>query len=442
MSEQVKKLRALIDQRLKEIDELKAKAVDDEGNPCEFTEEQSTELSKLLDKVDETTAQIELLERESKQRAKIAKPIDDPADDEDVTQKGADGQTRAKDLTPDLTAAKKLGLICSTLLQTKMDPSRSAADRLDKAGYMQLAKTLVSNVDAQGGFTVPTILMDEIIELLRPQTVILRGNPRRLPMPDGNLSLPAGSTGASATYGAEATKIDVTEPTFREVNLSAKRLGAIVPMSVELMQYSLPDVEAFVQDDLVSALGETMDLEMLLGDGSANGPVGIRNLLTTTPVPSTGVTHALVNSELGKVELAMLNANIRMRRVAWVMSKRSEVFLRDLLNDQGTAAFPTMSDANPSLKGHPVFSTTQMPNNLGGGTNESEIMLIDYDNVMIGDTTRLSLSVSTEGTIDNGGTQVSAFQNDLAFLKAVMRHDINVRHTETAAVMTGVTYGA
>src|SRR5690606_29658993 len=132
---------------------------------------------------------------------------------------------------------------------------------------------------SSGGYAVPEPLEGEIIEILREDSAFLAGGPRRLQLPHGNHSIPAGDSGVTGGYGAEASDIGVEQQTFRDVNLSAKRLSVLVPASNELLSWSIGGMQAFIEDDIRGALGEQMDLHLLRGDGQSNRPLGITNIV-------------------------------------------------------------------------------------------------------------------------------------------------------------------
>ena len=98
-------------------------------------------------------------------------------------------------------------------------------------------------------------------------------------------------------------------------------------------------------------------------------------------------------------------------------------------------------DSKMELHGYPIFTTTQIPNNLGGGGDETEITFADFDEVVIGDTMRIEISISTEASIkDGGGNVVSLFQTDQTAIRAISEHDLVPRHDSAIAVINGVTW--
>ncbi len=317
-----------------------------------------------------------------------------------------------------------------------------------RIGDAWLAKQLNTGTDADGGYLVPTVLSTEIIEILRAASTVLAAGPRRIPMPQGNLTIPAGATGATATYIAEAADIPETQQTFREVVLQAKKLTAIIPITNELLNDASGNVDAFIRDDLVNAMAERSDLAFLRGDGTSNTPIGFLNLVDAANSFAANATVNLQNVtfDLGKAELALLNNNVPLEGCAWFMSHRSATYLRDVRDGNGNKGFPEMSGGSVGadrqrLRGLPVFTTSQIPNNLGVGTDESEIYLANMRHVLVGETGGMDIDSSMEASWFDGVNTVSAFSKDVTLIRARWRHDIDIRQVFCLAHISAVTWG-
>ena len=135
-------------------------------------------------------------------------------------------------------------------------------------------RALVVSVGASGGFIVPPDYMNEIIELLRPKTVVRSSGPRVIPMPRGTMTLPSQTSAATATYQGETTAITASQQTVGQIIASYKKLTALVPVTNDMMRYADPAADAFVRDDLVKVIALREDLAFITGDGTANSPRG------------------------------------------------------------------------------------------------------------------------------------------------------------------------
>jgi HK97 family phage major capsid protein len=297
-----------------------------------------------------------------------------------------------------------------------------------------------------GGFLIPEDVSSELIELLRPASVVMSFNPVFLPMNNGNFTMGRINTGTTASYIGELQDVPATGMTLGQMKLSSKKLGALVPISNDLLKSASTQADAVVRDDMVLSMATRMDLAFLRGSGSQFSPLGMRNQLvgtsfeTSNILPANGTVNLVnVTSDLGRLELALLNANIAMTRPGWIMAPRVMMFLMNLRDGNGNYAFPEMQ--NGQLRGKHYRTTTQIPTNLGGGTNESELYLADFANVVVGEQQGIELAISTEAAYrDANNTVQASFSRDETVVRAIALHDFGLRHLATVAILTGVTW--
>lgn len=295
-----------------------------------------------------------------------------------------------------------------------------------------------------GGYLVPEDVSSEIIELLRPASVVMSLNPITVPMPNANLTMNRQATGSAASYIGEQQDVPATDVEFGQVKLSAKKLASLIPISNDLLRASGTSVDRIVRDDIVASIGIRTDLAFLRGAGSDYSPKGLRyqligtayeasHILTMTALPDLNK----VTNDLARMELAILNADVPMIRPGWIMAPRTALFLQNLRDGNGNFAFPEM--ANGQLRNKPYRITTQVPTNIGG--SGSELYLADFAQVVVGEHMGIEIALSTEAAYkDASGTMQAAFSRDETVMRAIVQHDIGLRHLAALAVLTGVTW--
>lgn len=421
-------LRKALAETVKGLDELKTKAFADGA-----TKEDTDALDAALAKVEDLEAKIAKAQKVEDVIKRSAQPVDET-------------ETRtAAQPKKDLTTVQKFGLAVTSIMSAHYERS-TPMEQLEKNGYGQMVKELVSTTPSAGGYAVPEPLANEIIEILREDSAFLAGGPRRLGLPNGNLTIPAGDTGVTGGYGAEASNISVEQQTFREVVLSAKRLSVLVPASNELLSWSIGGMESFIQDDMRGALGELMDLNLLRGTGLSNTPLGITKISGVTSFAALGTTIQQIEATAAKAETEMRNKKVMGRRAAWIMAPRTRIYLSGLRDSNGNRVYPELQygpDAGgPRWRNKPVYETTMMPINLGTGGDETDIHLIDFSHVLFGEASGLSFAVSEHASYDVSGTMYSAFQRNVTLIRAIMHHDADIRHTGAVVNITDVTWGA
>jgi HK97 family phage major capsid protein len=305
-----------------------------------------------------------------------------------------------------------------------------------------VTKALSTVVGADGGFLFGEEVAADFIELLRPASVVRQMNPVVMPMVNGKVVLSGLSGGATFGYIGENKKIAKSQPIFRQVKATAKKGAALVPISNDLIRKPSASAMQVVRDDMVAAAGVGSDAAFIRADGSVDQPKGLRYWAAgANVIPANGTINlANVTSDLNKLILALANANVRMLRPGWLMAPRTAVYLMSVRDTNGNFAFRDEMLAGRLFQ-YPWKWTTNIPINLGGGTDESEIYLADFADVVIGEEESVLIDVSTDAAYDDGtGTIVSAFQYDQTVVRLLLEHDLVVRHAESIAVLTGVKW--
>lgn len=303
-----------------------------------------------------------------------------------------------------------------------------------------VGKTLTAGTGSAGGVLIPDALSSEIIELLRPKTTV-RSSVRQGPLPNGNVTIPTVETGTSFSYIGEEDDPDETGVTFGAVKATARKIAGIVPISNDLLRYASTAVDQLVRDDMVRGLAEAEDLAFLRGQGTGNGPKGIRYWVHANNIETqqASPTVAKVQQDLSGLMLDLMQANIMLTMPFWIMAPRTFIYLSELINTNEVLVFPEMK--NGLLKGYPFKVTNQVPVTLGGG-DESEVYFLDGAEFMVCDSMQLELAVSTEASyVATGGTLRSAFSRDLTLMRAIAQHDFICRRPKAGAVLTAVDWG-
>jgi HK97 family phage major capsid protein len=301
-------------------------------------------------------------------------------------------------------------------------------------------KALNYSVVAEGGALIPQDFMSELIELLRAATVVRGASPMTIGMPMGNMTMPRLAGGAQAGYQGELDDIALTQEVFDDLNLSAKKLTALVPVSNDLIRRAPIGVEEVVRDDLIQTLARREDLAFLRGDGLGKSPVGWRTLcLAENLVPLAGNDLAAVVDGLSVLMLTLINGLSRMIRPHWFMNPATLRFIATRRDLQGGFYYKD-EIASGVLEGIPWSYTQQIPANLGGG-NGSEIYLVDMADTVIADTLNVLVDASDVAAYyGTDGAIVSAFQRDQTLFRVISEHDFNMRHLQSLAIGTTTSW--
>jgi HK97 family phage major capsid protein len=310
--------------------------------------------------------------------------------------------------------------------------------------YEGHAKALAASDATAGGFLVPPQYSQEIIEYLRAKSVVRQLGPINIPMPTGTFRIPKVTEGASASYIGENAAAPKTQQKFGNVTLTFKKLAALVPLSNDLLRYSSPGADAIVRDDLVRAMADKENRTFLRSDGMSGEPRGFLHWCLDTQKINGQATASLANvtSDMGQLIVTLMNQNIPMTKPCWIWSPRTWNYLMTLQTANGVFAYRDEL-MRGTFWGWPYGTTTAVPINLStlSRNSESEVYLIDMADAALGESLNLTVDASQEAAYSEGGTLVSAFQNDQTVIRAIAEHDLVMRRQESIAILQGVIYG-
>ncbi len=320
----------------------------------------------------------------------------------------------------------------------KGDTQAASKLALEKYHDVEVSKALAESLFEGGGAIVPDEYVAEVVDLLTAQVVVRRLGAQPLPMNSGSLTMPFLSSGTSAYYVGENKNITVSEPEFGQLQLSAKKLAALVPISNDLLRDSSPAVDTIVRNDLVRTIGLREDLAFIRDDGTENKPKGMRHWAPTANVFNrAGSTLANVISDLGKMVRLLEEADVPMTNPGWIFTPRTKWFLLTLLDSNGNKVFwDEMMQG--SLFTFPFATTTQIPNNLTSPqADTSEVYFADFASLIIGENTQLLVDVFPGGAYHDGTNVVSGISSDQTVMRVLERHDFGARYRgKEVAVLT------
>lgn len=304
-----------------------------------------------------------------------------------------------------------------------------------------VAKALSASIATEGGILVPEQVASDIIPLLRPASVFYGLGPRIVSMPSGVYSHPRLTGGAAAGYVGENQNVPKTEATTGALRMTAKKLAALVPVSNDWLRRSIPGSDGTMRDDLIAAVSQKTDVTFIRSAGGVFSPTGLRYLVKAANTFAANATINLANvtNDLGQLVLRLANANVPMTRPGFIVAPRTWNYLMTVRDANGNFAFREEL-MQGRLWGWPVKMTTQIPVNLGGGTDESEIYLADFAEIFVGETTQLLLDTSSEAAYHDGSAVQAAFSLDQTVIRVIVEHDLAMRQPDAVAVMTAVKW--
>lgn len=144
---------------------------------------------------------------------------------------------------------------------------------------------------------------DQMIGLMRNALAVRALGARVLPNLRGDTVIPRQTGTGTAFWVAENGALTESNPTFDNVTLRPKHVGALSSVSRQLLQQSNPAIEQLLRDDMVAVVGLAIDKAMLHGLTANNEPNGILNTVGIQTANLATLTWAAVVAMFEKLGL-------------------------------------------------------------------------------------------------------------------------------------------
>lgn len=427
--EELRRKRAEINTKIQDL----ANMEQEQGS---LSEEQLAEFDQLSTEFDSLTASLKRAELAERAAAASAEPV-----------RALGGGAPAISIRPELRqyTGASFARMAMAIAAGQGDLQSAVQFARTEIGDEAVAMAIDTSANS-GGSLIPQNMHDEIIELLRPRTVVRALGARTMPLPNGNLSLPRMASGATSSYVGEGSDVLASEGKTDDVGLSAKTMITLVPMSNQLIGRAGFQVEQIFLNDALASMAVREDKAFLRDTGANDTPTGFaKECLEEGRIePWSGTADlAGIDAYLDKLVLTLMESDSLLITPGWAMAPRTFMKLFGLRDGNGNKVYPEM--AQGQLKGWPIKHTTTIPTNLdtseAENNNETEIYFADWADVVIGESDLMTIAFSREATYkDAQGNLVSAFSRNQSLIRVVKEHDIGFRHPEGLVLGTEVPW--
>ena len=282
-----------------------------------------------------------------------------------------------------------------------------------------------------GGFLVGTDhLADQFIEALYGRLTVASLGARIMQGLKGDIAIPKLSASVTnSAFVAEGAAPSEGAATFSQVTMSPKTLAAYVDVSRRLTQQSDPSVEQVLRNDIINTFARRIDDAAIEG-GATNGPSGIIANAGTNVVAMGTNGAAITYAKVVEMMKAVEEDNALINSSAFLTNPKVIAALRTTARQANGVEGNFIMDANQSILGTNVASSTIVPSDLakGTGSNLSAMVYGDFSQVMIGFWSGVDVVVDQSSLSTSGGTRLAFFQ-DL---------DVAIRYPESFSVIKDI----
>jgi HK97 family phage major capsid protein len=248
-----------------------------------------------------------------------------------------------------------------------------------------------------GGILVPTAVADSIVSKMKYISPIRQIATVISDMP-AQLVLPSENTMATAYWVAEGAPITETSEVFDPNLLTPYKAAALDSFTSEIIADAAtnPSIQNYVEQRFAVALALLENSAFTSGDGSGK-PFGFRSS-AITPNSVAQVGAAVTYADVVKLKYSLSTAY--RSQAVYVTSSAGVMALENVKDAQGRPIWRDgLADGTPAtLLGKPIYVVDEIPANLGGGTNATEVWFGVFTNYFIGDRGGLRVDYGTQGT--------------------------------------------
>ncbi len=321
---------------------------------------------------------------------------------------------------------------------------KSAAEYLKALvkGDGATTKALSAGSSTSGQELVPTYVSDQFITVAQKYGLI-RQHATKWPMQGINENIPTLSSMTAYRLAGDTAAVTASQPTTGALQLRAKTVGVIIPVSKVLLQNSTVALVDAITMLAGKAIAKLEDQWGFLGLGSGEG------IFQTSGIPAftLGSTNTTYNKAVAEDLLSTIDQvdeNFVGDNMRWIMSLSVLNNFRRLRSVVGTDKqgflFEGFGNEMPKTMWDIPFDTSAvMPKNSDSSqAGKAFLGLVDYDNVIFGDAMQYTMEISDQATITDtdGSTLINLFQQNMVALKIWGLIDIEIANpTKAHAVL-------
>lgn len=265
----------------------------------------------------------------------------------------------------------------------------SARVRAEQMGLMDtgLRNALSEGSDTAGGVLVPEEFSQAIIDL-RESYGVFRRECRVVPMGSDTLLLPRRAGGVTSYFVGESVEITASDPSWNQVRLTAKKLGAITRMSTEVATDAFISLADWLAQEMAYAFALKEDQCGFVGDASATyGGITGLGALFTAAVGLAGAVDAASGhdtfAEIDATDLSYVMGKLpeyARTGAKWYCSSvaKDVVFGRLMAAAGGNTIQTIQGGYQSSYLGYPIVVSQVLPTAL---TDLSDLPMLYFGNL-------------------------------------------------------------
>jgi len=259
----------------------------------------------------------------------------------------------------------------------------------------------------------------DFIDVLRNASSVMQAGATMLTGLVGDVKIPKKTAASTAGWiSTEGGASSESEPTFGQVTMSPKSLGAFTDITRLMMMQSSLDIEALVRNDLSTGLALAIDNGGLQGSGSSGQPTGIANtsgINAPTDFAAANPTFA----EVVAMETAVAEDNALMGNLAYILPAGMYGALKTTAKDSGSGQF--VVEPGGTMNGYRAIVSNQV--------TAGDLYFGNFADLLIGMYGGLDITVDPYTASTSGTVRIVALQT----VDVAVRHAVSFAYNNDGA---------
>ena len=258
----------------------------------------------------------------------------------------------------------------------------------------------------------------DFIDVLRNASSVMQAGATMLTGLQGDVKIPkktaASTAGWIATEGGASSE---SEPTFGQVTMSPKTVGAFTDITRLMMMQSSLDIENLVRNDLSTGIALAIDNGALQGSGSSGQPTGIANT-SGINAPTSFAAANPTFAEVVAMETAVAEDNALLGNLAYILPASMAGALKTTAKDAGSGQFVL---AGGEMNGYRAIVSNQV--------TAGDLYFGNFADCLIGMYGGLDITVDPYTSSTSGTVRIVALQT----MDVAVRHAVSFAYNNDGA---------
>lgn len=288
-------------------------------------------------------------------------------------------------------------------------------------------------LDTSGGFLVNPVISSRYVDLARSKSVVMAAGAQSIPMETGQVSITKIDSDPTMTWTREGASFSASKPSFGAHVLHARKLGVVIPLSVEAIEDSVNGAQ-MIEDSATNSMAQMTDAVALMGTGSGQ-PLGIVNNSSANSQTSIGLVTDYAEVRTGIRDILNANYTGDLSGLTWVNNPSIGSIYDGLVTGLTSDGSPL--PRSPWVAQAREDFTTALEAN---GSSEYDSVIGDFSQILFGYRLgEIRVEMLPAGSVTDGTNTYNAVSDALMLMRVWVRMDVVCLRPSWFSVLSGLT---